>query len=377
MTFSASLMTIRWLIRDTFRQSVASRIFWVMLLLSGIAILLCLSVGISGDAKTKPRAPGELNEFLGKDEAKRIDPFYLEDDPVNVIQGQMTILFGAVQAPLGRTRLEAVRNIQLILAGGVADTVGVLLALIWTAGFLPTFLEPASVTVLLAKPIPRWSLLAGKFLGVLLFLLVQVTVFVGGTWLALGLRTNVWNPLYLLSIPLLLLHFAIFFSFSTFLAVWTRSTVTCVFGSILFWIVCWTMNYAHNGVTAMRLDAQTVRLRPVDARLLIVAPAAPLAPAALPWPGLATWSEPKNEASLIPVSPVLLDVGYWLLPKPADLGNILFHALDANNYFSQLTEYDKLRRQGAFHPELAVFSSLAFMLLLLALAGYEFVHTDY
>ena len=41
------------------------------------------------------------------------------------------------------------------LAGVVADTAGVLLALLWTAGFLPTFLEPAAVTVLLAKPAPR------------------------------------------------------------------------------------------------------------------------------------------------------------------------------------------------------------------------------
>jgi len=376
MTFSASLLTIRWLIRDTFRQSLASRIFWVMLLLSGIAIVLCLSVGISGDAPKKARGLGEVDEFLPPSEVAKVDPHYLADDPVNIIQGQVTILFGAVEAPLGRTRLEAVRTLQLILAGGVADTLGVLLALIWTAGFLPTFLEPASVTVLLAKPIPRWSLLAGKFLGVLLFLLVQVTFFVGGTWLALGIRTNVWNPLYLLCIPLLLLHFAIFFSFSTFLAVWTRSTVTCVFGSILFWIICWTMNYSHNAITAMRLDAQP-RLRPVDARLLAAAPTAPLAPAALPWPGLATWSEPKPEASLIPVSPVLLNIVYWILPKPADMGNILFHALDADNYFSQLTEYTKLRQHGAFHPQLAVISSLVFMLLLLALAGYEFVHTDY
>ena len=59
---------------------------------------------------------------------------------------------------------------------------------------------------------PRWSLLAGKFLGVLVFVAAQNALFVGGTWLALGVRTSVWDPTYFLCIPMLLLHFAVFFS---------------------------------------------------------------------------------------------------------------------------------------------------------------------
>src|SRR5580704_8787430 len=47
------------------------------------------------------------------------------------------------------------------------DVAGLLLALLWTAGFLPTFLEPAHASILLAKPTPRWQLLVGKFVGVL------------------------------------------------------------------------------------------------------------------------------------------------------------------------------------------------------------------
>ena len=51
---------------------------------------------------------------------------------------------------------------------------------------------------------PRWSLLAGKFLGVLAFVALQASLFVGGTWLALGLRTGVWDPTYFLCVPILL-----------------------------------------------------------------------------------------------------------------------------------------------------------------------------
>jgi hypothetical protein len=73
----------------------------------------------------------------------------------------------------------------------------------------------------------------------------------------------------------------------------------------------------------------------------------------------------------------LAEVGYWVLPKPADLGIVLFDALEANNLFAQLGEYRTLKQHGAFHPALSILSSLLFMGLLLALAGYEFVHTDY
>ena len=37
---------------------------------------------------------------------------------------------------------DAVHFVQTWLAGWIADTAGILLALLWTAGFLPTFLEP-------------------------------------------------------------------------------------------------------------------------------------------------------------------------------------------------------------------------------------------
>ena len=42
--------TLKQLIRDTFRQSSASGIFWMMLAVTGLCVLLCLSVKVSGDA---------------------------------------------------------------------------------------------------------------------------------------------------------------------------------------------------------------------------------------------------------------------------------------------------------------------------------------
>ena len=50
MNLSESIYVLRWLIRDTFRQSLASRIFWLMLAISAVCILFCFSVSIEGGA---------------------------------------------------------------------------------------------------------------------------------------------------------------------------------------------------------------------------------------------------------------------------------------------------------------------------------------
>ena len=173
-------------------------------------------------------APDENADFLPRFDKDAQDPHKLQHSGVAVADGTLSLAFGAVRVAVARDIPAAVHFLQLILAAGVADTLGLLLTLVWTAGFLPGFLAPQAVAVLLAKPVPRWALLAGKYIGVLAFVLAQAVYFVGGTWLALGLRTGVWDATYLLCIPLLLLQFAVFFGFSLLLAVCCRSTVVCV-----------------------------------------------------------------------------------------------------------------------------------------------------
>ena len=46
MNLPAALFAITWLIRDTFRQALAGRTFWVMLTVSLVCIVLCLSLSV-------------------------------------------------------------------------------------------------------------------------------------------------------------------------------------------------------------------------------------------------------------------------------------------------------------------------------------------
>ena len=56
-----------------------------------------------------------------------------------VADGTLDLAFGAVRVPLARDARDAVHFLQLVLAAGVADALGLLLTLVWTAGFLPGF----------------------------------------------------------------------------------------------------------------------------------------------------------------------------------------------------------------------------------------------
>jgi ABC-2 family transporter protein len=366
MNLPSAIYAIRWLVRDTFRQSLASGIFWIMLGVSVSCVVVCLSVRVTGDVPLRPEGEPGMEALPRSDvtaaawaaadlvpcgaglaqgawpvpralyslEYKEVAKAVREGVPV--VQGELEMAFGAVRVPVERDRKRAVQTLEVYLAGWVADAAGLLLALLWTAGFLPSFLEPGAVAVLLAKPAPRWSLLAGKFLGVLAFVALQASLFVGGTWLALGLRTGVWDLTYFLCVPILLLHFAVFFSFSAMLAVATRSTVACVFGSVVFWLLCWAMNFGRHSAVLLP-DLQ----------------------------------------NMAPAFAHTVEAGYWLLPKPLDFHLILLDSLGAEHLFARVVDTQALAAKGAWAPAESVLASLACAAALLAVAAYDFVTADY
>ena len=105
-----------------------------------------------------------------------------------LLVGSAACIIGCLIAPLdGPT---AVYALQQQLAGWAVHVVGLLLALVLTAGMLPAFLDPHSASVLLAKPVGRATLLAGKFVGVLAFVAVHASILVGGVWLVLAARSG-------------------------------------------------------------------------------------------------------------------------------------------------------------------------------------------
>lgn len=325
-----AIRTARWMVRDTFRQSLASKLFWVMLGLTALCTVFCFGISVTGDEEA-PRHPDQLPTYMPRSQ----DTPEVRAEGIRVVRGEVSLGFGLFKFEVSKTRTDSVRLIQLWLAGVLADTVGVLLALLWTAGFLPTFLEPQAVTVLLAKPAPRWSLLIGKYIGVVLFVALHAVLFVAGTWLGIGISTNVWDLTYWLAVPLLVTNFAVFYAVSAFLAVCTRSTVVCVFGTLLFWLLCWAMNLTHHHLVGFDVQGVT------------------------------------------PTSRLLVETGYWVLPKPLDMSGVFFELMRASEHSAPVPELTAVQARGLFHPELSVFTSLLFAAVVLGLAAYEFRKMDY
>lgn len=336
MSLPNTLFTLRVLIRDTLAQARSSGITWGLLAITLVSSLFCLSIDVTGDVKPLPTQPWERPELIPKSEADRLNmnPDQVRGEGVDVPTGDLRLFFGSIRIPLQRTRSESVKFVQMVLAGGLADTAGLLLCLLWTASFLPHFLEPTTASVLLAKPAARWMLLLGKAAGVIVAVGLQALLFVSATWLTLGFRTGVWDVSYFLAVPILLVHFSVFLSVSALIAVLTRSTVACALGTLIVWLVCFGVNIArHEG-------AMTSNTNP-------------------------------------PRAATALEIAYWVLPKPADFNLILADTLGADRIVPKATDYQQLELRGGFAAEWSLATGVLFAAALFGLAGRQLAKTDY
>ena len=73
----------------------------------------------------------------------------------------------------------------------------------------------------------------------------------------------------------------------------------------------------------------------------------------------------------------LVEAAYWTLPKPADVGMLLYDALNAADSCGQIAAFKHVQDHGDFHPWLSVAASLAFMIVLLTGASRQFAALDY
>jgi ABC-type transport system involved in multi-copper enzyme maturation permease subunit len=103
-----------------------------------------------------------------------------------------------------------------------------------TAGIIPDSLEKGTVDLYLSKPIARWELLLGKFLGAVAVMFAAVLFFIGGLWLVFGAKVGIWNIQFLLSSLTMSFMFACIFTIVLFLGVLFRNTAIPIIGCFLY-----------------------------------------------------------------------------------------------------------------------------------------------
>lgn len=193
------------LIVDTFRESRDRRIFWLMLVMSILTAAVMASV--------------------------TFEP------------GVVSILFGTWEVETERfTGPSGLRvdRISIIIVDYIMDLMlgffGVMLAIVASAGFIPSMLERGGIEVVVSKPLPRWQIFLGKYLGTLVFVLFQAAVFIGLTFLVAGLRWHAWLPGYLLCIPLVTVLFSYLYCITALMGLLYRNALIAVLVTVGCWV---------------------------------------------------------------------------------------------------------------------------------------------
>ena len=165
--------------------------------------------------------------------------------------GSVQLLFGAVRfepTVLGsrRSYTELLMVGQGMVVDWLAGALGMAIAVVFTAGFLPRRLRRGAVEPLLARPLRRSTVFWATYFGGLFYVAVLSGALVGGSFLVVGLRTGFWNWPYLLTIPSVTAMFAVLHAISVFWATATRSATTAILMTLLTWAGCFAVNLVRS-----------------------------------------------------------------------------------------------------------------------------------
>jgi ABC-type transport system involved in multi-copper enzyme maturation permease subunit len=177
------------LVRDTFREAFARKIFWGFFGCSTAVILFFV--------------------FLMK---------------IDVVEGALATvsLFGKEMR--SQEVSDIVRGVQGALAAFLYGF-GLFLAVFASAGLIPTIFEPGRIELLLSKPVRRYHILLGRYLGNLLVIAFNMLYLVVSVWVILGIKTDIWTHQFLYSAGLTIFVFAVLLTIVLLIAVLSESAV--------------------------------------------------------------------------------------------------------------------------------------------------------
>jgi ABC-type transport system involved in multi-copper enzyme maturation permease subunit len=125
---------------------------------------------------------------------------------------------------------------------------GTVLALFASAGLIPSILEPGRIGLLLSKPIDRITLLMGRYIGTVLIVAANIVYLIGSIWVIIGLKTKLWYPEFLLTIPITILVFAVLLCVITFIGVLFESASVAVMVSVALMFISGVLAQKDNVV---------------------------------------------------------------------------------------------------------------------------------
>jgi ABC-type transport system involved in multi-copper enzyme maturation permease subunit len=220
-------VTSTWaLVLDAYRDLNSKKLFWITLVISGLIVLAFAAIGVNEQGVTLLH--WQISDFGGTVTSDTIPP---------------AMLYKSIFSNFG---------IAFWLAWGAS-----ILALISTAGLIPSFVQGGAVELVLSKPITRVRLFLTKFACGLLFTTLQVAVFTFACFLVIGLRGKSWEPSVFLAIPLVVIFFSYLYSICALIGLVTRSTIAALLLTLLAWFGLFLVNFGDAAMIGMREAAKT------------------------------------------------------------------------------------------------------------------------
>lgn len=129
-----------------------------------------------------------------------------------------------------------VSSIELLIVNPLA-TLGLLLAIFSSASFVPVMLEKGNIDLLLSKPISRTQLLIGKYCGVVIFVFLNILLFVFGIWLIISIKFGYWDASFLTLSLVITFTFAVLYALILFFGVVTKSSIPGMMAAYLIFLI--------------------------------------------------------------------------------------------------------------------------------------------
>lgn len=218
-------LSFRALVMDTLREAMARRMVWGVYGASGVILLFLL--------------------------------FVLEIDIVSGAKATIS-LFG--QEAMSTAEMEQLHQFVAFVQGAIAAflyAVSALIAVFLCAGLCGTLIDPGRVDVLLARPLPRATILLARYTGAVLIGGGNVLLLVLASWLILGWKSGFWNGAFLYAIPVTCFLIAALMALVMLASILTGNTAVAMIASFL--LVVFSPILAQNDLAVRLLPSEFAR----------------------------------------------------------------------------------------------------------------------
>ncbi|MGP1272903.1 MAG: hypothetical protein ACTS22_06180 [Phycisphaerales bacterium] len=217
---------------DAYRELAAGRLFWITLILSAVVALAFAAVGIDK-------------------------------------QGLSVLWYRLPFGPNSDDLSPALLYKFLFFNFGLGvwlTWIATILALVTTAGIIPSLVSSGVIDSMVAKPISRWRLFLTRFATGMLFALLQVTLFSVSAFLVIGFRGGDWLWSAFLAIPIVLVFYSYLFSIMALIGLVTRSTITSLLLTLLIWFLLFIINAVDASLVQFHESAK-LRIETAERRI--------------------------------------------------------------------------------------------------------------